>query len=67
MKKTIALMEKLQEHLDEVIQKREEKFENASDKWQDSDRGEAFNETTERLQEMMDELIDWQNELGSEL
>lgn len=46
MKKTIALMEKLQEHLDEVIQKREEKFENASDKWQDSEKGEAFNETT---------------------
>lgn len=66
MKTTIKLMEKLQEHLEELIEKREEKFENASEKWQDSEKGETFNEKTGRLQEMLDEVIDWQTELGDE-
>lgn len=66
MKTTIKLMQKLQGHLDELISKREEKFENASEKWQDSEKGEAFNEQTGRLQEMLDEVIDWQTELGEE-
>ena len=59
-------MEKLQEHLEELVSKREEKFDNFSEKWQDSEKGEAFNEKTERLQEILDEVIDWQMELGEE-
>lgn len=66
MKTTIKLLEKLQEHLEGLIAKREEKFDNASEKWQDSEKGEAYNEMTERIQEMLDEIIDWQTELGEE-
>ena len=64
MKKTIKLMEALQEHLEQQISEHEETFENRSDKWQDSEKGEAFNERTERLQEMLDEINDWQIELA---
>jgi len=66
MKKTIALIEKLQENLEYLIQKREEKYDNASESWQDSEKGDAFNEKTERLQEILDEVSEWQIELEEE-
>jgi len=64
MKTTIKLLEQLQEHLEPLISEREESFENRSEKWQESEKGEAFYEKTEKLQEILDEVIDWQIELG---
>jgi len=64
MKKTIKLMEALQEHMEQQISEREETFENRSEKWQESEKGEAYNELTGRLQEMLDEVTDWAIELG---
>ena len=64
MKTTIKLLETLQNHLEEQVSDREETFENRSEKWQESEKGEVFNELTGRLQEMLDEVIDWQTELG---
>lgn len=57
-------MQALQLELDDIISTREEIFDNKSAKWQDSEKSESYNELTERLQEMLDELIDWQTELG---
>jgi hypothetical protein len=65
MKTTIKQMEALQESLEELIATREGQFEDRSEKWQESEKGEEFMERTDRLQEMLDELIDWQTELGS--
>lgn len=65
MKTTIKRMEMLQESLEELIAKREDQFDNCSEKWQESEKGEEFQEQTDRLQEMLDELVDWQAELGS--
>lgn len=57
-------MEQLQVNLEESIARREEVFENRSEKWQESEKGEEHQERTGRLQDMLDELIDWQTELG---
>lgn len=65
MKNVLKKMEELHEKLGASISKREEQFENRSEKWQESEKGEQFEETTGRLQEMFDELEEWEAELGS--
>lgn len=65
MKSIIKKMESLQLCIEEQIAEREEIYDSRSEKWQDSDKGSEYQEKTERLQEMLDELIDWQTELGS--
>lgn len=57
-------METLAALLEEEIAKREEIFENRTEKWQDSERGEAYQEKTDRLQEMFDGVMEWTEELG---
>ena len=64
MKQVLRQFEKAQVIIEEEIARREELFDNRSEKWQESEKGEEFQEKTERLQEMLDELIDWQMELG---
>lgn len=64
MNKVIKKMEQLQAELEESIAHREEVFETRSEKWQESEKGEEYQERTGRLQEMLDEIIDWQAELG---
>lgn len=64
MNKVIKTLEKLQEQLEELIVQREETYDNRSGKWQESEKGDEYQERTERLQEILDEITDWQVELG---
>jgi len=64
MKKVLKKMESLNVELEVLIDKREEYYGTRSEKWCDSEKGEAYQEKTDRLQEMKDELCDWQTELG---
>jgi len=65
MKNVLNNMDKLHTSLEELISKREEYFDLRTEKWQKSEKGEEFQEKTGRLQEMLDDIIDWQTELGS--
>lgn len=63
MNKLLIVMEQLQVELEEKIASRESIYDERSDRWKESEKGEAYLELSERLQEMMDELVDWQAEL----
>ena len=62
MKKILNKMESLWAAMEEEIEKRTNTFDNRSEKWQESEKGEEFQEKTDRMQEMLDELIDWVEE-----
>ncbi len=65
MKKIIKKMEELQQMLEEKLAARQEIFDSRSERWQESEKGEDYQEMTDRLEEMNNDLIDWQTELGS--
>ncbi|MEI6574777.1 MAG: hypothetical protein WCO63_01210 [Bacteroidota bacterium] len=49
--------------LEGEVTSRTEHFDNKSEKWQEGDRGQEYSDKTDRMQEMIDELSDWQEEL----
>ncbi len=55
-KTTLNQLEKIKEKLGEKIEEREFTFDERSEKWQDSEKGEAFQEKTDELQEVFDNL-----------
>jgi hypothetical protein len=57
-------MEDLLGLLQEKIESRTETYDCRSEKWQESEKGEEYQELTDRLQEMEDEVGDWINELS---
>ncbi|MEI6435221.1 MAG: hypothetical protein WCP32_10280 [Bacteroidota bacterium] len=63
MKTILKHMQTLSSELETTIEKRTEEFEGRSEKWQESEKGEDFLVRTERLQEMLDELSQWSEEL----
>lgn len=65
MKKILLQFEKLTESITAEIEKREEFYNNLSEKRQDSEKGEEYQEHTDRLQEMLDQISEYQEEIGS--
>lgn len=63
MRKIKKLLNELSEAFEESIDRRTETFENRSEKWQESEKGEMFESETDRLQEMKDDLDDWIGEI----
>ena len=63
MKKIIKKMEELSVMIEEETQKREETFDSRSERWQESEKGETFKETTDWLNDKLNELKDWVFEL----
>lgn len=61
MKKIIAKLNELQDLLTEEVSKREETFENRTEKWQESEKGEEYQQLTEELDEFrgsVEDIID---------
>lgn len=56
MKNIRKQLESLKSKLDEKIEEREFTFDERSEKWQDSERGVLFQEKTDELQEVIDNL-----------
>ena len=63
MKSTIKKLEVLQSYLETKIELRQEDFDNKSEKWQESERGEKYQEITDKLTEILDQVTDWISEL----
>lgn len=59
MKKIIQKMESLQECLEETISNRTDHYDGCSEKWQESEKGTEYQERTDRLSEMLDDITDW--------
>lgn len=59
MKKLIKKLRELHEMTEGIVLDREEIFENRSDKWQESEKGEEYQELTERLNDLCNELTDY--------
>jgi len=66
MKKIIKKLDALTAVLEERILDRNEVFDNRSQKWQESEKGEKYQERTDMLQEMYDEVYDWAMQLGED-
>lgn len=64
MKKLRTQLENLQISFEEIIRKREEQYDLKSERWQDSDTGAAYQEKTELIQDMLEQVEEWQNELA---
>jgi len=56
MKKIIKALEKQYDNLKELVEIREDKFANASEKWQESEKGEHFEDQTSQIEYQADEL-----------
>lgn len=63
MKKIVKKMEELSALIEGETQKREETFDSRSERWRESEKGEAYSETTDFLNEKLNELNDWVFEL----
>lgn len=67
MKKIIAKLNELNDLLTEEVSKREETFENRSEKWQESEKGEEYQEITDELElfrSSVEDMIDRLEEEG---
>ena len=65
MKNLKLKMEKLKDAIEKKILDREEIFGNRTEKWQESEKGEMYNEITDRLHDWYDEVGDWIDEMES--
>jgi hypothetical protein len=65
MKKIIKALEKQHIDLEELIQKREDKVNDASERWQESEACEDWEFKTEEIQNQCDELFNIIEELTS--
>lgn len=63
MKKLTNKMVQLFDLLETEVLDRDETFESRTEKWQESEKGEEYQELTDRLRDMGDELRDWIDEL----
>jgi len=63
MKSTIKKLEALQSFLETKIELRQDDFDNKSEKWQESERGEKHQEATDKFTEILDQVTDWISEL----
>lgn len=55
-KNDLTNLETLQEKIQEKIEQRECTFDERSEKWKESEKGELFQEKTNKLQEVLDNL-----------
>jgi ElaB/YqjD/DUF883 family membrane-anchored ribosome-binding protein len=51
-----TLKDQLLDELQDMVDNREQTFDNRTEKWQESENGELHMEVTERIQEMRDDL-----------
>ena len=65
-KKISKMIADLTAVLEETIEKRTEFFDNKSEKWQESEKGEEYSNKTDTLQEILDELLYKYDELNEE-
>lgn len=56
MKSTLKKLAKIRATIEEKIQDREFVYDDRSEKWQDSDKGCAYEEKTTELQDVLDNL-----------
>ena len=63
MKKITKKLEELSALIEEEVTKREETYESRSERWQDSDKGMEYQEETDLLNEMLNQMNDWVYEL----
>ena len=63
MTKVNKTLASLRDALEMEVERRERTFDERSEKWQESEKGEEFMERTELFQEMLDTVCDWQDEL----
>lgn len=59
-------MERLCALIEDEIAKREDVYDDRSESWQESEKGELYMERTEMLQELYDTLTDWPDEFKAE-
>lgn len=67
MKKIIKNLEKQLNFLRELIQAREDKVDTMSEKWQESEKCEEFNDKTQEIEDQLNELdcvIDSLSQIG---
>ena len=63
MKKITSKLEELTALIDEEVNKREETYQSRTDRWQASEKGEMYQETTDLLSDMLNQMNDWYCEL----
>lgn len=56
MKKIIKALEKQQEALEEIVEKRNDKVSDASEKWQESEACEEYEDKTMDIEDQINEL-----------
>ncbi len=66
MKNIIEQMCKLQDSLEDIIEKRRTTFNEQGKKYRDSEKGTCYEGKTDCLQEMVDSLVNWQVELSDQ-
>lgn len=63
MKNLLKAIQSLNENLERVVSEREELYDSRSEKWQEGEKGENFQELADIIQEMLDESGDWEENL----
>lgn len=63
MKKITKKLEELSAMIEEEVTKREETFESRTERWQESEKGEMYQKSTDLLNEMLNQMNDWVYEL----
>jgi hypothetical protein len=63
MKKLRNKIEKLKDACEGRILDREEIFDNRSEKWQESEKGEAYSDKTDKIRDWFDQLGDMLDEI----
>lgn len=59
MKKIIAKLQEICDELNAEVEKRNDTYESRTEKWQESEKGEAYQEGTDMIEEYASELSDW--------
>ena len=56
LEKAVIIFKEVLDDLDLKIEAREDKFNERSEKWQESEKGDEFNEETERMQDVRNDV-----------
>lgn len=67
IKSVFSKLESLKVELEKTIEQREGYLSNRTDKWQSSERGAYYEELTDTLNEMIDQVSDWSEELEEQV
>ncbi|MEI6061244.1 MAG: hypothetical protein WCR72_11075 [Bacteroidota bacterium] len=59
MKTLLIELEKVAERLSVLKDQRQEIFDNRSERWQESEKGEAFQEITDEIDNLLDSITDF--------